>query len=245
MRLRNLTLSLFILSIALTSCKKTGTAPDVEQPTPLNVIEAAIGARVTLPGAHDGALYSVRTIRFSESGYLDTTLQGFAWFGNTSKTSSAGNVFLNEVGLRPDSLAWYCGKSVYPNDDAQWDVSGTETYPAFSTTDMASYGFLQSYTIPNGITKIQGLTVKFSASDGASTVVVSVSDGQGRRVIKNVGTGPQTVTFTNAELALMLEKGENLTLQIMPATVNLQNIGDRNYYFVKLASFNKNIQVIH
>ncbi len=234
--------SLFL--IFLSSCEKPGTPPTVEQPIPPNPVEKSVGGTAPLPLQHDGALYMIRTITFDNGGIKDTTLKNFAWFGNSTKTQSAGTVAVNGINLRADSGDWYNGPSFYYGPEIFWSTTGTDNFPAFEYTDLTEFGALQSKAIPPAMARNESLTASFTTGGGNNAAVIaSVTDGTGRWVSKSVASGLQTVTFTNKELAQLLATANTLTFQIMPIVTTMQVLGGKNYYLVKQAAYQQKISV--
>jgi len=245
MTLKNLRLFALvtILSVVICSCEKPGVPPDVSPPAPKSPIELAVGGTAPLPIAHDGAFYAIRSMNFDSTGVLDTSLMAFAWFGNSDKTESAGKVYLNDSSLLSNAGNWYTGPSKYYGSEMYWMVEGTEKFPAFQFEDLSEFGSLQSKAIPPTINRNQGITASFNTTGVSAAVIVSVNDSAGHWATKTVGSGLQTVTFTNKELATLLVSAKSLVFQIMPVTTNFQTIGSKNYYFVKQASYKKIIWV--
>ncbi|MES2627776.1 MAG: hypothetical protein V4616_02295 [Bacteroidota bacterium] len=245
-------ISIACLALFSVSCKKEKKE---ETPTPVvntpNPIESMFGT-VALPGAHDGALYSI--IQFSENSFDGSWEQygvksGFAWFGNSTKTEDAGDLSFNDNELfsvsDPSSpFNWYFGSSDYSAASDLWVATGGPKHPAFSTTDNTAYPEVTNLvTTPSILTETSGLTVTYTAASGSTGTIITVLNGYGERIsTSEMGSGTKTIKFSAAQIKELVDDSPSIIVQVMPVKMTLKNVAAKKYYFVKQAAYNREIE---
>ncbi len=248
MTIKNLFKIPVLTALMLAGCTKNPEPPivvDVPKPNP---VEAKYGT-LTLSTDYAGTLYTVRSITFDQTnGYTDSTMEAFAWFGNSTVSQNVGKVFFNEneVPLTPDSggssYTWYKGLVKY-NVISEWNITGSNTFPAFSYADNNEFTDLQSYVGPPSATNGNKLSVTFATAAGSIAVLVSIFN-KNEKLVRQTYHGKQTITFSADELSEMIKLGGELTLQIMPVAGRTDLVNGKNYFFIKQSAYVTKIPII-
>lgn len=263
---------LFALAISLiaVSCKKdptnnTTTSPLVP-PIPSTPIPGAAtgGALVSLR-----TFFSFDVSKFSPVPLpvpippVDVTIESAsASFYGTSTTTlvDAGAVNVNSNSLEKQSNNAYITNPGFSatnydnisldfNTGSNWNVAGSGSVTAFSynyTASFPSYSGLSG--LPETITKSSGLTINIGSSNADSIYVAIISGNTSSStgtVIKRYGPSAGNVTISSADLAPLVATGTDgiAYLEILPFRYTIQSFNTKNYAFVKLAAYVKNVKI--
>jgi len=260
-RTTKLSMAILLASTLFISCKKdnssvTPTASPVPSaPTP------SFGSDV------DGALVSLR-INFSYDPNKFASLpisvpvvdleaeSAVAVFGNlgTGAYSNAGTVSVNSNSLEKLSNNSYTKLAFdYTSADFSLDFSGGSSWSVGGSSDVTAFTYDHTQTFPNysgrasmpeTATTTSALTVSLSGVSNADSVYVLLA-GNGKQVLKHLGSSASSTTFTAAEVASIGTTDGKATafLEVCPWRYLIVSKNSKDYAFVKEYAVVKNVTI--
>jgi len=266
MKKTSLYLSTMIIMLGLlSSCKKL-TNVNKSNPVPPT-------PTITVPGVYDGSLVSVRTFfsfdvtKFSPIKLpvavppIDLQLEtatALFYNGGTSVVD-AGAVSVNSFSLTKASNNAYfrnsfdagnytSGLDMNFSSGSSWNVGGASAVTAFTynhTDAFPSYSGLSS--LPETINKSSNLSLNITSSnaDSVFVAIISGSTTASGSVIKRYGPTATNITISSADLAPLTTTGSNgiAYLEIIPWRYKMVTLNSKNYVFMKLAAYVKNVKI--
>jgi hypothetical protein len=253
-KITKLSIAVLFASVCFISCKKstntnnpTTTSPVPTAPTP------------TFSGDIKGALISLR-ISFdydpNKFASLPITVpvveleseSATAFFGNDLSSGNflnAGNVAVNSYTLDKQSnnsytkLAFDYTSGEYTlgfSSGSNWNVAGSSDVTAFTYNHTDAFpNFSGKSSMPETASTTTSLSINLSGKISNADSVYVFLGGNGKSIIKHLGSSASSATFTAAEVASIGSTSGKPTaiLEVVPWRYRIQNINSKDYVFVK------------
>ncbi len=237
-RLTSFALSLALVSIIFTSCKKTDEKPDNPQNnnSTFNYADAF------------GILVAVKSVSYTSVGGFDVPIElntGSAFFptdAGASTFADAGTVKLENKELTKMSNNIY----LYDNylspltlSSIEWSVAGNGSIPAFTkTVDRPLPTFSGYSSLPATVSKATGITISLGSAVSAADSVIVIITSSNEQVSKSVVGSSASVTFSSTDLS-KLNASSTGSVSVSPYNLSSATISARKYYFVNESTYLK------
>ncbi len=230
-RISFLTMLLFAMSLAFTSCSDSDDEDDAPAPTPT---PAPDGIPV-IPMA-DAALIAVESFSTTDTpfGPIETIIgTGVAVFYDANNNFvSAGDVSLNETALTLNSNNSYtlipslsAPLGVEFSSGVNWMVEGGNDFPMIDHSVNFGFPSIGELDISSTVDRSEDYTIHINSISGADSIIYMVNE-----VIKTVAGNQNTCTFTSEELSSL--SGGTGIVQAAAYKMQGSDFSGKSIYFV-------------
>lgn len=189
---------------------------------------------------------------------LETAVASFSTTTSSTTLTDAGAVDVNTFSLtKADNNAYYrngfsptspTNVDLNFSSGSNWNVAGSSSVTAFTynhNVAFPSYGGLA--TLPTTVTKSSNLSLNISSSN-ADSIYVAILSGSSTStgtVIKRYGGTATNIVINSSDLSALTTTGSDgiAYLEVIPWRYNTATLNSKDYVFMKLAAYVKNIEI--